>query len=76
MGCYGIGISRVMGVIAEYLMDEKGLNWSAEIAPASHYIIVQGNHSERALALAKSLEAQGNEVIIDDREKVGFGQKA
>ncbi|MBW7954610.1 prolyl-tRNA synthetase [Candidatus Gracilibacteria bacterium] len=76
MGCYGIGISRLMGVIAEYFMDEKGLIWPESIAPASHYIIVIGDHLDKALELAKKLESEGKEVIIDDREKIGFGQKA
>lgn len=76
MGCYGIGVSRVMGVIAEYFMDEKGLVWPESIAPASHYMIVMGENLEKAKELAKQIEAQWWEVIIDDREKVGFGQKA
>jgi len=39
MGCYGIGISRLMGVIAEYFCDENGLVWPEHLAPATHYII-------------------------------------
>ncbi|MDD5213355.1 MAG: His/Gly/Thr/Pro-type tRNA ligase C-terminal domain-containing protein [Candidatus Gracilibacteria bacterium] len=78
MGCYGIGISRLMGVIAEYMMDEKGLVWPESIAPASHYIIVIGEDNlEKAITLAKEIETKGGNVIIDDRTgKVGFGQKA
>lgn len=76
MWCYGIGVSRVMWVIAEYFMDEKWLIWPESIAPASHYIIVMWDNLDKALDLAKKLESEGWEVIIDDREKVGFGQKA
>lgn len=76
MGCYGIGVSRVMGVIAEYFMDDKGLIWPESIAPASHYIIVMGDHLDDAKKLAAQIEQSGGDVIIDDREKVGFGQKA
>ncbi|MDD4151373.1 MAG: His/Gly/Thr/Pro-type tRNA ligase C-terminal domain-containing protein [Candidatus Gracilibacteria bacterium] len=77
MGCYGIGISRLMGVIAEYMMDEKGLVWPESIAPASHYIIVIGEENlAKAIELAKDLEKSGKEVIIDDRFKTNFGQKA
>lgn len=76
MWCYGIGISRVMGVIAEYFMDEKGLVWPENIAPATHYIIVMWDNLDIAKKLAEKLERDGNEVIIDDREKVWFGQKA
>ena len=75
MGCYGLGVSRVMGVIAEKFMDEKGLVWPENIAPYSHYMIVHGDHLEEAKALAAKLEANGAEVIIDNRD-AGFGQKA
>lgn len=76
MWCYGIGVSRVMWVIAEYFMDEKWLVWPESIAPASHYIIVMWDNRQKSLELAKKLESEWNEVIIDDRDKVGFGQKA
>lgn len=75
MGCYGIGISRLMGVIAEYMMDEKWLVWPESVAPASHYIIVIWDNLEQAKKLAGELEARWWEVLIDDRD-VGFGQKA
>ncbi len=39
MGCYGIGISRLVGVIAERMMDEKGLVWPDSVAPYTHYVI-------------------------------------
>lgn len=75
MGCYGIGISRLMGVIAEKFADEKGLIFPESIAPYSHVIIVIGDHIEQAKKLAKKLESEGAEVLIDERS-VGFGQKA
>ena len=76
MWCYGIGISRVMWVIAEYFMDDKWLVWPENIAPATHYIIVMWDNLEKAKILAKKFENEWKEVIIDDREKVWFGQKA
>jgi len=78
MGCYGIGISRLMGVIAEYYMDEKWLVWPESIAPASHYIIVIWEENlEKAINLAKEIESKWWEVIIDDRIwKIWFWQKA
>lgn len=75
MWCYGIGISRLMGVIAEKFADEKWLIWPESIAPYSHVIIVIGDHLEEAKKLAKELEQSGAEVLIDDRD-TGFGQKA
>lgn len=79
MGCYGIGISRLMWVIAEYCMTEKGIAWPDSIAPASHYIIVMWKDNiETAEKLSEKLESQGNTVILDNRmgKKFGFGQKA
>lgn len=75
MGCYGIGISRLMGVIAEKFADEKWLIWPDSVAPYSHVIIVIGDHLGEAETLAKELEKSGAEVLIDDRD-TGFGQKA
>ena len=75
MGCYGIGISRLMGVIAEKLADDKWLVWGENIAPFSHIIIVIWDHLDEAKELAKKLESDGHDVLIDDRN-TGFGQKA
>lgn len=79
MGCYGIGISRLMWVIAEYFMSEKWIQWPKNIAPADYYIIVLWEDNiETAKKIAQDLENQGHEVILDDRmwRKDGFGQKA
>lgn len=77
MWCYGIGISRLMWVIAEYMMDEKWLVWPESITPASHYIIViWEDNLDKAKDLARELEKSGKEVVIDDRFKTNFGQKA
>jgi len=76
MWCYGIGVSRVMWVIAEAMMDKSWLIWPENIAPATHYIIVIWDNLDKAIELAKKIEGEWWEVIIDDREKAGFGQKA
>lgn len=76
MWCYGIWISRLMWVIAEYFMDDKGLVWPESISPATHYIIVMWDNLDKAKKLAKKFESEWKEVIIDDREKVWFWQKA
>ena len=66
MGCYGIGISRVMGVIAEKLSDDKGLVWPEEIAPFKFYVIGIG---DEGIKIAKELEEQYPEtVLLDDRD--------
>lgn len=74
MGCYGIGISRTMGVIAEALMSEKWLMWPENIAPHNTLIVVHGDHLEKAKKLAEKLEKEWMDVLIDDRD-VWFGMK-
>lgn len=76
MWCYGIWVSRLMWVIAEYFMDETWIAWPENIAPATHYIIVIGDNLDKAKKLAQEIEKTWWEVIIDDREKIWFGQKA
>ena len=67
MGCYGIGVSRVMGVIAEKFADEKGLIWPEAVAPYKYYLIGIGEEGARAAEkLYKVCETQ---VIFDDRDK-------
>lgn len=75
MGCYGIWVSRIMWVIAEKFADEKWLVWPESVSPFSHYIIVIWDNMDKAIKIAKEIENNWWEVIIDDRD-VGFGQKA
>ena len=70
-GSYGIGISRVMGVIAELFSDEQGLVWPENIAPFSLYLINIGDSAEvRAMTqdVYDRLTASGVEVLWDDRD--------
>ncbi len=77
MGCYGIGVSRLMGVIAEYFTKDWKIYWPESVSPADYYIIVLGDNLEKAETLARKLESEGKEVILDDRQgkKYGFGVK-
>ncbi len=75
MGCYWIWISRLMWVIAEYFCDDKGLIWPDSVAPYSHYILVMGDNIDKAMSLAKKIETEWGEVILDDRD-VWFWKKA
>lgn len=71
MGCYGIGVSRVMGTIAELLSDDKGLVWPEAIAPAKVYLAVLGQNGETRKAadeMYEELRAKNIEVIYDDRD--------
>lgn len=70
MGSYGIGITRVMGVIVEKFADEKGLVWPENIAPARVYLVQIGNKSRVAAdELYDKLISKGIEVIYDDRDE-------
>lgn len=75
MGCYGIGVSRLMGVIAEHFSDEKGLVWPENIAPAKVYLVRIGDSDktvQTADELYETLQRKGLEVLYDDRdERVG-----
>ncbi len=78
MGCYGIGVSRVLACIAETHHDERGLAWPANIAPAQVHVVATGKDEaafEAAERLVGELEALGLEVIYDDRKKVSPGVK-
>ncbi|MBH1980250.1 prolyl-tRNA synthetase [Candidatus Saccharibacteria bacterium] len=69
MGSYGIGPSRLMGLIAEHFSDEKGLVWPENIAPAKIYLVSIGQKgSEAAEVLYETLGAKGIEVLYDDRD--------
>ncbi|MFH1162187.1 MAG: aminoacyl--tRNA ligase-related protein [Candidatus Jorgensenbacteria bacterium] len=79
MGCYGIGISRLMGVIVEKFHDDRGITWPASVAPAQVHLLRIG---EAAPALTKfadgvydELVRAGVEVLYDDREGVSPGEK-
>lgn len=67
LASYGIGITRVMGVIVEKFSDEKGLVWPENIAPAQVYLVSIGADSEGD-ALYNELTEQGIEVLYDDRD--------
>lgn len=70
LGSYGIGITRVAGVIVEKMSDDKGMIWPENIAPFKVYLVRIGDKSiEVADRLYEDLKAQGIEVIYDDRDE-------
>jgi prolyl-tRNA synthetase len=68
MGCYGIGVSRVMGTIVEIFADEKGIVWPKEIAPFQVHLI-SFKKNEEAEKIYKELLDAGVDVLYDDRDK-------
>lgn len=78
MGSYGIGVSRAVAAIAEQTLDEIGLCWPAEIAPAKVHIVATGkddNPFNIAEELAAQLEKLGLSVMLDDRRDASPGVK-
>jgi prolyl-tRNA synthetase len=71
MGCYGIGISRLMGVLAEHFSDDKGLVWPVDIAPVKVYLVRIGGEGavKHADELYNELINKGVEVLYDDRDE-------
>ncbi|SDC94086.1 prolyl-tRNA synthetase [Paenibacillus sp. UNCCL117] len=73
MGCYGIGVSRLLSAIAEQQHDERGLVWSPDLAPYhAHLIPVSGKDAaqlELAGKLYETLRQHGIDVLYDDREE-------
>lgn len=67
MGCYGIGISRLMGVIAEKYADDKGLVWPDTVTPYQYHLIGIG---EKGIAEAEKFYAGREDIVLyDDRDK-------
>jgi len=70
MGSYGIGPSRVMGLLAEHFSDDKGLVWPENVAPFKVYLVLIGEDAvaTRADELYNELTSRGIEVLYDDRD--------
>lgn len=78
MGSYGIGVTRILAILAELHHDDRGLVWPAAVAPFDVHLVATGKDPvvfEIAEELASSLTAAGVEVLFDDRPKVSPGVK-
>ena len=78
MGSYGIGVSRMMAVLAEQHHDDKGLKWPVAVAPYQVHVAVANKDAAAMDAgdrLVEELDAAGVEVLFDDRPKVSPGVK-
>ncbi|MFC4374740.1 proline--tRNA ligase [Nocardia halotolerans] len=70
MGSYGIGVSRMVAVIAEQQHDDKGLRWPAEVAPFDVHVVIANKDAaarDGAEHVVAGLDAEGLEVLFDDR---------
>ena len=78
MGSYGIGVTRILAIIAELNNDEKGLIWPESVAPFDVHVVATGRDAvafELAEQVSAQLEAAGFDVLYDDRPKVSPGVK-
>ncbi|WP_435527083.1 proline--tRNA ligase [Microbacterium aurantiacum] len=78
MGSYGIGVTRILAILAELNNDAKGLVWPESVAPFDVHVIATGKDAaafDLATTLAADLEAAGRDVLYDDRPKVSPGVK-
>ncbi|MCF7908853.1 MAG: proline--tRNA ligase [Candidatus Omnitrophica bacterium] len=70
MGCYGIGVSRILSAVAELNSDEKGLIWPKSLAPFDLTLVVLNDKLiEEAVKLSKELEQIGFSVLVDERNE-------
>lgn len=74
MGCYGIGVSRVVAAAIEQNNDSKGINWPAAIAPFSVALVPMNAHKSELVQqvsqdLYQQLQAAGVDVLLDDRDE-------
>lgn len=78
MGSYGIGVTRILAIIAELNNDEKGLIWPPSVAPFDVHVVATGRDAvafDLAASVSEQLEAAGLDVLYDDRPKVSPGVK-
>ena len=78
MGCYGIGLGRLMGAVVEALADDKGIIWPESIAPFSVHLLALGDDEtvfKEAEKIYETLSQNDLEVLFDDRREISAGEK-
>lgn len=68
MGCYGIGLGRIMAAAVEQGYDENGIVWPRAIAPYEVHVVALPGAEEQAEEAARVLDGAGAEVLLDDRD--------
>lgn len=76
MGCYGIGVSRILAAVAEHFQDDNGFTWPTQLAPYDIHVVPVNTKDEAQVALAEELygllKSYRYDVLIDDRpERAG-----
>jgi prolyl-tRNA synthetase len=79
MGCYGIGLTRLMGTIVEVYHDDKGIIWPETVAPYKAHLIKLTTNNQQLTTFAEkiyhSLQKANVEILYDDRQEVSAGEK-
>lgn len=78
MGCYGLGISRLMGALVEVHHDENGIVWPREVAPFRIHLLCLGKDAgvkKYCGELYREMIAKNVEVLYDDRDQITAGEK-
>ncbi|WP_309065203.1 proline--tRNA ligase [Microbacterium sp.] len=78
MGSYGIGVTRILAILAELNNDDKGLIWPESVAPFDVHVVATGKDQtafDLAERISSELEDAGLDVLFDDRPKVSPGVK-
>ena len=69
MGSYGIGPGRTMAAVVEQHHDEHGIKWPRSVAPYDVHVVALPGLEEQAERVAQTLDAAGDEVLLDDRQQ-------
>jgi prolyl-tRNA synthetase len=70
MGCYGIGVSRLLAAIVETNYDDKGIIWPGSVSPFDvNLVVLDDKLNSEAFSLADNLEKEGFEVLVDERKE-------
>ena len=80
MGCYGLGITRIMATLVEKHYDQQGIIWPKSVSPFSVYLIGIGEKESSSvrkavLSLYQQLKKEGIKVLWDDRQEKSAGEK-
>lgn len=75
MGCYGIGIGRIMGVVVEAFNDKNGIIWPLNIAPFQIHLLSLTKNDKKAQKVYQLLLKNNFEVLFDDRVSATFAEK-
>lgn len=69
MGCHGIGVTRMIGAVADTLADKVGLNWPRVMAPFEVVVVPSKGRNEAAVGLHEKLHNEMLDVVLDDRDR-------